>query len=229
MRINPSAPSCRTPCSNPHTAIEAVSMPKRLPSTSGSSTQRVITAREKWPWPTNTTSRDSMCSNANATARSARSLTCATLSPPGHPCVQTSQSGSDSRNLRGGQALVGAVIPLGEQWGHLVDGEAGQLGRVHGTLSRAADHQRVIEFQFAQRAGPAAGLGPAVVGQLEIGATGVLARLGPLGLAVAQQHQSVVVEAHADRFCRRLRAIRARAPRGWCQDGACTPRCRAKR
>ena len=41
-------------------------MPKRLPSTSGSSTQRVITAREKWPWLTNTTSRDSMCSSASA-------------------------------------------------------------------------------------------------------------------------------------------------------------------
>jgi len=30
-----------------HIAIEAVRMPNRLPSTSGSSTQRVITAREK--------------------------------------------------------------------------------------------------------------------------------------------------------------------------------------
>ena len=49
--VNPSAASCRTPCSNPHTAIEPASIQKRLPSTSGSSTQRVITEREKWPWP----------------------------------------------------------------------------------------------------------------------------------------------------------------------------------
>lgn len=47
LMINPSAPSCRNPCSNPQIAIEAVSMAKRLPSTSGSSSQRVITAREK--------------------------------------------------------------------------------------------------------------------------------------------------------------------------------------
>ena len=46
------------------------------PRTRGSSTQRVTTAREKCPCPTNTTSRDSMCSSASAMARSARSLTC---------------------------------------------------------------------------------------------------------------------------------------------------------
>ena len=107
---------------------------------SGSSTQRVITAREKWPWLTNTTSCDSRCCSAIAIARSARSLTCATLSPPGQPCVHTSQSGTVSRIFSVVSAFVFAVIPLGEQRRDLVDGQARQLGGDQRALARAADH-----------------------------------------------------------------------------------------
>ena len=65
-------------------------------------------------------------------------------------------------------------------------------------MARAADHQRVSEFQFTQNAPGKLGLHPAGIGQLDIGAAGVLARFRPFGLAVAEQYQSVVVQAHAE-------------------------------
>ena len=158
---------------------------KRLPSTNGNSTQRVITEREKWPWPTNTTSRDAMFSNASETARSAligRSLTSATVSPPGTPSFQISQSGSVFVDLRGRQRpRIVAVIPFGEQ------------GESSSTVSPAnlavSRHDRrgllttsgSVELQFSERRDKLGGLHPAVIGQFEIGAPGVLAGLATTG------------------------------------------------
>jgi hypothetical protein len=48
----------------------------------------------------------------------------------------------------------------------------------------------------------------------------VLAGLRPFRLAVAQQHQPMVLDAHVARFCLRVIAIAARAWRERCQDGA---------
>src|SRR5882757_592947 len=53
-------------------------------------------------------------------------------------------------NLRARHALVGAVIPLGEQLGLFVDDQAGQFGGLHRTPARAADHLRIVKAQVGQ-------------------------------------------------------------------------------
>src|SRR3984893_9584136 len=134
-----------------------------------------------------------------------------------------------SVDLRGRHAFVRSVIPFTEQLGFLVDGQAGEFGGLHRTPTRAADHLRVVQPQVGQCGAGFGGLSASVVGEVEIGAPGVLARLGPLGLAVSQQHKPVALDAHAVRFCLRLMAIRARAPWVWCQDGTVTRRDDAER
>ena len=111
--VSPSALSWRTPCSKPHTAIDAAAIANLIPSETGCSTQRVITAREKWPCPTNTTSRDSMCSNASAIDRSARSQTCCRRLTAGTTVRPHQPVGHRLADLFGGRALVVAVIPFG--------------------------------------------------------------------------------------------------------------------
>ena len=160
------------------TAIEAAAIANRIPSDTGSSTQRAITAREKWPCPTNSTSRVAMCSSANATAPSARSLTCCdALTALGavRPDQPVRHGLSD---LRRRQALVVAVIPFLQKGRHLVDGQPGQFGgdcsaRRRGLLITNG----LSSSSIGERFGGQLGLLPAHVGQLEIGAAGVLTRL----------------------------------------------------
>src|SRR5437588_27261 len=83
--------------------------------------------------------------------------------------------------------------------------------------ARAGDYHRVVELQIRQRLAGRGGLGSSVVGELEISAPGVLARLRPLGFPVAQQHQPMILESHADRLCLTRTAIDPRAPWGRCQ------------
>ena len=101
-------------------------------------------------------------------------------------------------DLVGGQALVGAVVPFGEHVRDFVDGEPRKLCRFHGPVPRAADHEWVHEIEFSQHTAGKLGSVPSVIGQLDIGAARVLTGFRPLGLAVAEQEQSMVVQAHAD-------------------------------
>lgn len=113
-------------------------------------------------------------------------------------------------DLRGRQAFVGTVIPFRDQWRYFIDGDVGQPGRVQSPLARAADHQRVIKFDFTENPPSDHGLRPPGIGQLDLGATGVPARLRPLGLPVSEQQQPVALHAHADRLCQTV-AIRPAA------------------
>lgn len=103
--------------------------------------------------------------------------------------------------LRGRQALVAAVIPFGDRRRHLIDAQTGKLGGGQGPSARAADHHEVLELEFTQCPARRLGFFTSGVGQLQLGAAGVLARLRLLGLPVSEQHQPVVLHAHADRLC----------------------------
>jgi hypothetical protein len=60
--------------------------------------------------------------------------------------------------------------------------------------------------------GGARGALAAQVGQLEVGAAGVPARLRPLGFTVAEEQQPVLKDTHRNRFCPTLgREMRSRA------------------
>ena len=103
-------------------------------------------------------------------------------------------------NLLGGQALVLAVVPLGQLVGHLVHEQTGQRGGVLGALAGTAQHQRgrqVRAAQVAQHQPGAPRLLLALGGQRNVGAAGVLAGEGPLRLAVTEYvDQWLLVVSH---------------------------------
>ena len=93
-------------------------------------------------------------------------------------------------DLVGGQALVVAVVPFGEQRGHLVDGESGQFGGDQRALARAADHQRVVQLQVARasRRRASACSRPSSVSSRSVRLV-CLPISRPFGFAVSQQDQ----------------------------------------
>ena len=90
-------------------------------------------------------------------------------------------------DLRGGQALVAAVVPLDQPGLDLGTVEAGELRGAPGAHERRGQ-DRGERAALEQRCG-GAGEVLAALGQRDVGEPGVLAGLRPLGLAVAQQHQ----------------------------------------
>ena len=103
-------------------------------------------------------------------------------------------------DLVGGQALVVAVIPLGEVLGHLVHVQTRQLGSVLRTLARTAQHQRGRQMrppQMAQHQPGAPRLLLTLDGQRNVRAAGVLAGERPLRLAVTEYvDQRLLVGSH---------------------------------
>ena len=185
------------------------------PSRSGCSTQRVTTAREKCPCPTNTTSRSTIWSKGvgdglvGAHAHLVHALPAGAAVGPQQPARGL---GAD---LVGGQALVVAVVPLGQQRGHLVDRQPGQLGGGQGALARAADHQRVVQAQVLEGVRGEFGLPAPDVGELQVGAAGVLAVPGPFGFAV---------RSRTSRWFPRLTSVDSAGSRGLpCQPGRRSP------
>ena len=113
--VSPSALIWRTPCSKPHTAIDAATIANLIPSDS----VQLDPAGDHRAGEVAVPDEEHVAGlhvrpTQYAMARSARSLTCCELSPPGQPCVHTSQSGTVLPDLLGGQALVVAVIPFGQ-------------------------------------------------------------------------------------------------------------------
>src|SRR5262245_28545292 len=92
-------------------------------------------------------------------------------------------------DLWGGEALVVAVVPLGEVGGDLVDAEPGQLGGAPGPGSWAGQHQREwpVTAQPGEHLAGAARPRFALLGQRDVGAPGVPPALRPLGLTVSEQ------------------------------------------
>src|SRR5260370_15017347 len=88
-------------------------------------------------------------------------------------------------NLRGREALVPAVIDLGQQRRQLRIRESGYLSGAYGALKRAGEHR--VECQSTQPFTQGTGLVFALGQQREVGAAGVLARAAPLGLAMASE------------------------------------------
>ena len=127
--VSPSALIWRTPCSKPHTAIDAASHREpdafvdRLLDPAGEHRAGEVAV------PDEERRRATPCGrSASAMARSARSLTCCGGLTAGASVRPHQPVGHRLADLRGGQALVVAVIPFGDQRRHLVDGEAGQFG-----------------------------------------------------------------------------------------------------
>ena len=125
-----------------HRPATAGSIAKRTPSVAGSPIQRAISTRLKCPCPTSTTSPPAAPPGPRPARRRPGCRPASPVSPPGQGCVHTVQPGIRSRICGGGEALVVAVVPLGEPLVDAVDAQAGQLGGVLRPPARAAQHQR---------------------------------------------------------------------------------------
>ena len=99
-------------------------------------------------------------------------------------------------DLLRGQALVVAVIPLGQQGRDLVDVQPRQFGRHLRASPRTRHHEEVVELQDRQRIGGELGLLSPGFGEIEFSAAGMPAGFRPLGLTVTKQNQPVPQNAH---------------------------------
>ena len=158
------------------------------PSAAGRPSQRAASTRSTWPWANSATrpcDRAQLGEHARPPARPPRSRP----SPPGQPSRHRTQSGRSLADLRSGQALVLAVVPLEQlvaQLGRILEpGEAAGLG---GAAERAGEHALELPSRRATRASSSAWRRPSL-GQRHVGAPGVLAGPAPLGLAVAREHE----------------------------------------
>ncbi len=105
--------------------------------------------------------------------------------PAGRVAVPDRPARHLDADLGGGEALVVAVLPLGEVVVDLGVGVAGEPRRLAGPLARAGEDEREI---VGVEPGPErAGVVDAARQQRHVGATGVPPGLAPLGRAVADQ------------------------------------------
>ena len=94
-------------------------------------------------------------------------------------------------DVDGAAALIGAVVPFQQVVGQLdLVAIAGELAGIQGADQRAGQHQG--EFPAGQVAAERPCALPALLGQRQIGAAGVLAGQAPLGLAVTEQPDLVL-------------------------------------
>jgi hypothetical protein len=106
---------------------------------------------------------------------------------PGAAVAEQVPPGPGGADLRGGQALVVAVVELQQGVGGLLQpvAEPGQPGRGHRPDQGA--RQDPVDLQAAQVLPERLGLGLADLVQRHVGAAGVPPRPRPLGLAVPDQ------------------------------------------
>ena len=118
-----------TPRSWPST-VQARPRPSRsgTPSVAGSPTQRAMSTREKWPCPTSTTSPRSSTAAASASTPSAAGRDLLGGLPARARVRPDRPARVGLADLRGGEALVVAVVPLDEPVVDAVDGQPGELG-----------------------------------------------------------------------------------------------------
>ena len=129
--------------------------------------------------------------------RSARMATCAAVSPPGTPSLHSVHAGLLGADVGGGDPLVVAVVPLRQVIvGHGEIAESGQPAGLDRPVARAGQHQGQREAR--QRRAKALGLPAPLVGEGDLGVTGVLARDRPGGLAVTHEHDPR--SSHLDRL-----------------------------
>jgi len=94
-------------------------------------------------------------------------------------------------DLRAGQALVVAVVPLGEQFARLVDVQPGQFRRPLGTFAGRRHHPGIGQARTVLYALQRSRILLALGCQIDVGATGVPVGQRPLGLTVADQEHVV--------------------------------------
>lgn len=75
-------------------------------------------------------------------------------------------------DLRRRKALIGTVIPFGEQPSYLIHRQAGQLGSIQRPSTRATDDNRVVKFEFTQQLTSQLCLRSPGIGQLDLGTAG---------------------------------------------------------
>ena len=130
--------------------------------------------------------RPAPCSSA--ISRSTRAATSSGLSPPGQPSRHSRPAGPLLADLRRGQAVVVAVVPL-EQLVALLgrDRPARQPARLRGPRQRAREHarERAMRQRSAQRPRPPA----APSRSAGCRSAGVLTGPAPLRLTVADENQ----------------------------------------
>ena len=163
---------------------------KSRPSVTGSPSQRAASTRRAWPCAEDQRPGPRR-PRSRATTRSRRSRHLRRrVSPPGTGCVQTVQPGHGLADLGGGDALVVAVVPLGEVLVDLGVGEARPARRCAGPAAAGwsapgrsrspASRSRSAARHLARRRG-----------QRQVGGRGVPAVAAPLGLAVPDQPHGV--------------------------------------
>ncbi|CAK7279906.1 hypothetical protein SGPA1_10684 [Streptomyces misionensis JCM 4497] len=118
--------------------------------------------------------------------------------PGGDPVGEQEPAGPGALDLRGGDALVAAVVPLAQIGVHPGVAHADQLGGLPCPPQRA-DERRADPVRADQRHQPARLLA-AVLGEGHVGAAGVPAGPRPLGLTVPDEkevtHAGTVPQGH---------------------------------
>ena len=152
--VSPSALSWRTPCSKPHTAIDAAAIANLNPLGYGQldpagdhRAGEVAVADEQHVAGLHVRQRQrDRPVGAFATPEP-------WFSPPGQPCVHTSQFGTCLPDLISGQCPRSRRSPIRpDQRVHLVDGEPGQFGSHRRALPRAADARSgLFKLQLRER------------------------------------------------------------------------------
>ena len=116
-------------------------------------------------------------------------------------------------DLRAGQTLVVAVVPLGEVLLHLEVREAGELCGALRPQARAGEHE--VELVGVEASAERLGLRHPVLREIEVGDGGVPPRSRPLGLTVAHEiqesHAPIVAQAGRDPLLNGSRARRCGA------------------
>ena len=162
-------------------------------------------ARMKCPLENNSTSPGT--ARNRLTTRSSRAPICRGDSP-GTTIAEQLPIGALFENVGGGSAFVLAVVPFDElrnHFGH--SAEASQLAGSQRALQRAGKHLR--ENQFFESIAQTAGIALAILGQRQIGQSGMLATDAPRGFAVASQIGAGQLRAQTKRLQRPMRLGRA--------------------
>ena len=154
------------------------------PRSTGSSSQRAVSARSAWPCPNDqhrppcaADPRDDPVQPLGDLRRRSRRRASGASRP---------SSRARSRRISGGgDPLVVAVVPLGQVVVDLRVGEPGQLGGTTGALAGAGQHQ--VEVDAGEPVAQRRRDPDPLLGQRQVGRRGVPAVAAPLGLAVPDQ------------------------------------------